>query len=726
MNFINAVKATISAVIPVLIFYYLDNFEAGMAMAIGALLTFPSDISSNLRHKINGLVSASLIVAGSAFIISIAYPVKWIFYPVFAAMIFFLSMISVYGSRATLVSFSGLLSVSIVFSGIYSGTELYIHCAYMLGGGLFYSAVSLIFYFIHPTRYAEEQLAECIRLTAKYLKLRGDLWNVDAERSKIIEKQLKLQVELNIIHENIRESLLRTQAASGSSNRNRKLLIAFISLIDILELGLSTSFEHGKLHEKFRGHKKVLEAYQNTAYRLGATLKRLSGKMKTESDYKLAQNLFADLEIFERSIQDYENKLGPDAAAEGIYMLTTMLQYAEKQVESIHIIERALTMAGVVHELKERERDLEKFLTPQYYSFSILRENLSFSSSAFRHSLRLTITILIGFLIGQAFPLQNSYWILLTIVVIMRPGYGLTKERSYQRIFGTVLGGIIAFTILSLIHDRYAVSMLAILSMILGFAFSSTNYKVGATFVTMYVIFIFGMLTPDFGYVVQYRIIDTAIGAGLSFVGSYLLWPAWEFLEVPNHLEKAINANKNYLEEIARLYDKKGKAPLSYRLARKNAFVEIGNLMASFQRMSQEPKSKQKQLRKTYKLAELNHTLLSSLASLGTYIQTHKTTEASEAFRKVVDAASSKLENSIAVLQGSSVKHALKDVSPHVSEMKISSQNPGSTGKSDAVAIHRRRQEAQLIIEQLLWLNNISDSIYRTILSMDQNSAVKS
>ncbi len=721
-DFSNAIKVTVASVVPVIVSRYYDNFDAGLAMAIGALLAFPSDISSNLRHKINGLVVASIIVAGSAFLISLAYPVKWIFYPIFAVLVFFLSMISAYGSRATMVSFSGLLSVSIVFSGIYSGAELYRHCLFMFAGGIFYLIVSLAFYFLRPMRYAEYQLAECTRMTAKYLKLRGDMWNADANRSKIIEKQLKLQVQLNVIHENIRETLLRSQSGAGSSHQNRKLLIAFISLMDIMELGLSTSFEHSKLHEKFRGHKKVLDAYQNIAYHLAATLKRLSKKLENKSDYRSAYNLFADLEIFENAIQEYENELGSDVAAEGIYMLTTMLQYAEKQVESIHIVERAITIAGFRPDFKGKDRDLEKFVTPQYYPISILKENLSFSSSTFRHSLRLTIMILIGFVIGQSFPLQNSYWILLTIVVILRPGYGLTKERSWQRIYGTVLGGVIAFGLLSVVRDVYAISLLAVLFMILGYAFSNTNYKVGATFVTMYVIFIYGMLTPDVGNVIQYRIIDTVIGAVLSFAGSYVLWPSWEFLSIPDHLEKAIQANRDYLKEIAALYKKKGLAPVSYRLARKNAFIEIGNLMASFQRMSQEPKSKQKQLRKIYKLAELNHTLLSSLASLGTYMQTHNTTKASEAFEAVVNATASNLESSIMVLKGDRQIDSKPDITRHVTNLKSITEKAIGESDSDPVSLHRRKQEAQLVIEQLLWLISLSESIFRTINSMQGSS----
>jgi uncharacterized membrane protein YccC len=57
----------------------------------------------------------------------------------------------------------------------------------------------------------------------------------------------------------------------------------------------------------------------------------------------------------------------------------------------------------------------------------------------FRHSLRLTIAIVFAYLLGFIFDIQNTYWILLTVIVIMRPSYGLTKERSKDRIIGTSL-----------------------------------------------------------------------------------------------------------------------------------------------------------------------------------------------------------------------------------------------------------------------------------------------
>jgi hypothetical protein len=83
-----------------------------------------------------------------------------------------------------------------------------------------------------------------------------------------------------------------------------------------------------------------------------------------------------------------------------------MLHYAEKQVEINKTLERAFTAVVKLQDLKGKDTDLEKFITPQYYPIRTMIENLSFSSTVFRHSLRLTITILIGFIIEKPYPFK--------------------------------------------------------------------------------------------------------------------------------------------------------------------------------------------------------------------------------------------------------------------------------------------------------------------------------
>jgi len=714
--FTNALKATISAVIPVLVFTYFNHFEIGFAIALGAFLTYPSDIPSSLKHKINGIVVTAFLVAGVNLLINLTFPIPIIFYPFFSILVFILAMLSVYGQRATFTSFSALLSVSLSFSHLHTGIEMFQHSGLLLAGGFFYLLVSLTFYYIRPNRYTELQVAESIKLTSKYLRLRGDLWNSIADRKEIIEKQLHLQVELNAIHHNIRRVLIGKHINTVSSNQNRKMLIVFISLVEIMELAISTSFDHDKLHLKFKDHPRVLSKYQNLAYNLASTLKQLSKNIEKRTNYIPKSSLIKQLLLLENAINEYENELGKREASEGVLMLKTMLEYAEKQIEKIKIIERAFTSVSNIHDFNGKDKDLEKFLTPQYYPISTFIENISFSSTIFRHSLRLTTTLVLGGIIGLMLPFQNVYWILMTIIIIMRPGYGLTKQRSIQRATGTVIGGVIAFSILYLAPNHLTLSLLAISCMLLGFSFTQTNYTVSGVFVTMYIVFLHGILSPDFVNVIQFRIIDTLTGATLAFFANHFLWPSWEYLKVPDYIEKSITANKKYLNEIFIFYTKKGDVTTPYRLARKNAFIEIGNLMASFQRMSQEPKSKQKNIVLLYKLTELNHSLLSSIASLGTYIQSHTTTPSSKAFTIVVEKVLKNLEEAIAYLKEEAIMDSneisKEELANRFTELKNIRKNELKAGDTiDEEAFNLKMQEAQLVIEQLIWLTNLSGSI---------------
>lgn len=722
--FTKALIVTIAAVLPVLVLAQLGYFQMGFAMALGAFLSYPADIPSNLRHRIKGLLVANLIVAGCTLAINLLHPYPWVFYPFTLLLIFFLSMISAYGQRASMVSFSALIGVTLATGHVHTGMDVLSFTGLIVAGGVFYTLVSVTFNYLSPHRYTELQIAECLKLTSKYMKLRGQLWNVDADRTAIIEEQLNLQVEINTIHENLREILIRNRNFEGTSDRNRRMLLVFISLVDILELGLSTSFNHSKLHEKFSAHPKVLFTYQNLAFNLASAIKKIGKSVKNKKSYSSKHNLLADLEAFEESIAEYEAEMGKTEAAEGVWMLSNMVHYAEKQVEKIRIIERTVSQKTDLKELKGRHKDLEKFLTPVYYPFSTLNENLSFSSTIFRHSLRLTFAIAVAFIIGAVFPLQNVYWILLTTTVIMRPGYGLTKQRSYKRIAGTALGAAIAFTVLLVTNNPVIIASLAIICVLLAYTYTVTHYLTGATFVTIYVIFLYSMLNPNIMSVIQYRVVDTVLGAALAFTASYFFWPTWEYKSVPLFIKKAIEANRVYLNEISILYNKKDGQTLNYKLARKSAFIEIGNLMSSYQRLTQDPKSKQKQQQQVYKLAVLNHTLLSSLASLGTYIQSHKTTTASEAFNVVVNTVIRNLDNAIAILNMEAHVEAIntegEDVAMRFTELKnIRIRELQEIHVTEEEEFRLKMEESQLVIEQLVWMNSLSEKIVKATRQLE-------
>lgn len=64
---------------------------------------------------------------------------------------------------------------------------------------------------------------------------------------------------------------------------------------------------------------------------------------------------------------------------------------------------------------------------------------------------------------------------LLTIIVILRPSYGLTKTRSKDRIIGTLLGGAIAVGLVYLIQNPYVYGVLGVACLIIAFSMVQKN-----------------------------------------------------------------------------------------------------------------------------------------------------------------------------------------------------------------------------------------------------------
>ncbi len=119
-----------------------------------------------------------------------------------------------------------------------------------------------------------------------------------------------------------------------------------------------------------------------------------------------------------------------------------------------------------------------------------------------------------------------------------------------------------------------------------------------------------------------------------------------------------------------------------------------------------------------YELAVLNHSLLSSIASLGTYIQSHKTTAASESFNMVVNTGIQNLQNAIETLNGNNAANqsaSVKELKLRFTELKNIQQREISIHKSSTETdFDSIMQEAQLVIEQLMWLINLSEKIVQT------------
>jgi uncharacterized membrane protein YccC len=280
---------------------------------------------------------------------------------------------------------------------------------------------------------------------------------------------------------------------------------------------------------------------------------------------------------------------------------------------------------------------------------------------------------------------------LLTIIVILKPGFSLSKQRNYQRLIGTIAGGLIGIIILMLIKDKTAEFIFLLVLMMGTYAFLRLNYVVSVIFMTPYVLILFKLL--GVGMVVEERIIDTAIGSSIALVASYLVFPSWEFEQIQVYLENVITANLNYLLKIAENICGFNVSTVDYKLARKDVFVKSANLSAAFERMTSEPKSKQKKVKEVHKFVVLNHILSSYIATIASGIAARRIHKTNAENAKLI-------KKSMAVLNDSNKKLDGKIVN-------LNAIKTPPTDESNQI----ESADDMLLKEQLGFINRISNDI---------------
>lgn len=712
---------TTAAIIPVLVSIKYQELNYGIAMAMGVLLSSPSDTPGSFHRRIIGILTSTAVAVTVTFLAGIAAGDPVFFVLFLAFFTFGLSMISIYGFRASLISFSGLFALVLSMANISSENSVVLHAALIGLGGLIYLLLAVILYFFREKRQAEELLVDILELTAAYLRLRTDLIGTGGDQRQLISRLHTLQADINDKHEKIRETLISRRLNSGKSGEARKRLLIFMKLVDIFELGMANPINFEKMDEIFEKHQAELQDLIAWSYLMADQLEKLAFAIKTKKRY-IPGNI---LEQQMQSVKGTFLKFKEDP--EAMIVFRGLFHFKQKQFQKIIAVERIfLDMEGQTR-IKIKRKDAEKFISHQEYRPGSLIENFSFRSPVFRHSLRLTMIIIAGFAIGKAFDLQNAYWILLTSLVIMRPGFALTRTRFKQRLYGTLMGGAIAFSIIFMTQDFRIHAVLAIITFILAFSMVQKNYKAAAAFITLNVVFVYSLLTPDAYKVLEFRLLDTVIGAGLAFLGNSFLWPTWEYKGIRTYISSSIQATENYLEEIFQFYLKKGELPVSYKLARKEAFLAIGNLSAAFQRMAQEPEAKEEDPGKIYQVVSLTQELLSSSASLGTFIRTHKTTPASVHFKtrfkeiqedliKAVYAMEEKEFSDIEETSMEDLEEAREYFRQTLEDLDQLQKNDEFSNELPSLSeIQTRFQEARLIDDQLDWLFEISSRLNKLI-----------
>ncbi len=220
-----------------------------------------------------------------------------------------------------------------------------------------------------------------------------------------------------------------------------------------------------------------------------------------------------------------------------------------------------------------------------------LRANLAWSSAGFRHALRAAVVAAPALALTLQLGTTYAHWLTITLVLTLQPFFALTWQRAVERIGGTVLGGLVAAAVSTVVTTPLATAAALFPLAVLALSVRYVSFGLFMAGMTPLVVLLSELGRPGTGEleIALLRAAYTLAGGLLAVLGCWTLWPSWEPGRVQQELRAALQAHAAYADlELAALLGE--AAPGTLDAARRAAGVASNNLEASLSRALQEPR----------------------------------------------------------------------------------------------------------------------------------------
>jgi uncharacterized membrane protein YccC len=203
-------------------------------------------------------------------------------------------------------------------------------------------------------------------------------------------------------------------------------------------------------------------------------------------------------------------------------------------------------------------------------------------------ALRLSLCVAIAEVAALLLPLERSYWITLTVGIVLKPDFGSVFGRAVLRGIGTVAGVGLGAVVLGLDADGW-VLVVVIAAFAGGIAIGKVrSYGILSAFVTPLIILQTDLTNHGDWSVAFARLVDTVLGCLIVLVFGYLLWPGSRRPRVGGRLADALDTVAKYVE--------RGLSPvespedrMERSRARRRAYRALADLRTAFQQVVVEP-----------------------------------------------------------------------------------------------------------------------------------------
>ncbi|AXY57495.1 TIGR01666 family membrane protein [Acinetobacter chinensis] len=659
--------------------YFMGYQLATIPLTLGVVAAGLSDIDDRFSVRIMNLIYTYIGFFVTAASIQFLFP-----YPVLFAFGLIVScigwiLLGSLGRRYATIAYGCLVISVYSMLGVHLFDQWYVQPTLLVAGAAWYGLISTISFLLFPVRQVQDKLSQCYSSLGDFLFAKSNLFDVDMTPDSYQQSMIELSMEngrlIGIYNEMKTALLTRLKGDRGQKDTRRSLQYYFVAQ-DIHERADSAHIDYQKLAKIFE-HSDILFRFQRILSIQGKACKDLSESILNREIYQHNHRFKHAFENLKYSLERLRKDPQYDQVwVNALFSLYQNLKSVDAQLRNLET-ERNISAdktRHIEHQLKDDDLKGWDDIVIR------IKQNLSPESVLFRHAIRVSIVLFIGYIFVQLTGIEYGYWILLTALFVSQPNFNATKRRLRLRITGTLSGIIIGYAILYFVPSIEGQLVILILSGVLFFELRSKQYAQATAFITILALINFNL--DGLGFAAAFpRMLDTLIGCALAWFGVSFIFPDWKFRRLPRTIRRSLTAQCDYLAEVIEQYKHGRNNGLKYRIVRRaahNTDAEVASLIST---LATEPDFDPVQKTHAFEFLCLNHTLISYIAALGAHREKIEDTEVLQL-----------LDQAFEDIKGALLNDEVPD---------LSAQNMLQTIRQQLSQNHTEDQKSLIILQQL-------------------------
>jgi uncharacterized membrane protein (TIGR01666 family) len=739
INFINGrffsegLRMTFGIVLPAFLFGYFNELPVGIAISTGALCVSITDSAGPVHHRANGMIFCILIISLVSVITNFTLSSPFLIASIIFVFGFAFSMLSLYNARVSSIGLSALLIMVLSMQQPLTGSTVFLHSAYLIIGGVWYLIFSITLNSLRPYKIIQQLSGEFLTSVADYLKTRASFYDDHPDYEGTYKALLLQQIQIQAQQQSLNEILFKTRAITRNSTRaGRSLLKIYLDVSDLFESIMSTYQQYEVLHKRF-DETGILEQYRKQLIMLSNELFEISAAVASGSASKNNDASIINLSFINGKFEQLRQSFMNEKNLNDFIGLGRILSNIKGLTEKINGLHYYTHYEKSQRKTKESALSTQNFNEAQNIDPALFLNNLNFSSNIFRHSLRVGISLLSGYLISLLFNIGHNYWILLTIIVILKPAYSLTKSRNKDRLIGTFIGVIIGVLILFIVKNNLILMIIMVVFMAGCYMFIRTKYFISVLLMTPYLVIFFHLIYPSAITPLLYdRLLDTSIGSAIAFIASLFFVPVWEHTTIKKYMDAVTQKNIEYYNKLAINYTKEMSVNRDeLKLSRQKVLTALANVSDAFNRMLSEPKRFQKNVEQVYRFVVLNHILTSHFSALSFYLTENKSIFKSAVFLPVIENTTKNLQSVNNMLNQISINSSTENslnINEHFgaeTELLLQMRKNEISERNFETVTKAKFIETKSVTDQFTFIYNVSIDIKKCVTTFMENEKIE-